>query len=155
MDYIEILFGFLGGLGLFLYGISILSDSMQKAAGNRIKNLLKRFTDKPIKGVFVGFAVTGIVQSSSITTVTVVSLVNSGIMRLTQSVGIIFGAEIGTTVTAQMVSLPIGKFSLPIIALGVFIHFLRKRHNGYFGQILIGFGLLFLGMETMKQGFAP
>ncbi len=155
MEYLEILFGFLGGLGLFLYGISILSDSMQKAAGNRIKNLLKRFTDKPIKGVFVGFTVTGIVQSSSITTVTVVSLVNSGIMTLAQSIGIIFGAEIGTTVTAQMVSFPIGKFSLPIIALGVFIHFLRKRHNGYAGQILIGFGLLFLGMETMKQGFAP
>lgn len=149
------LFGFFGGLALFLYGLSLLSSSMQRAAGSRVKNLLKRFTSSPIKGVFVGFATTGIVQSSSITTVTVVSLINSGIMTLRQSVGVIFGAEIGTTVTAQMIAFPVGKFGLPIIAVGTLLYFLEKRNNGYVGQILFGFGLLFLGMETMKSGVAP
>ena len=155
MDYIAVLFGVLGGLGLFLYGMLLLSEGMQKAAGNRVKNLLKKFTDTPLKGVFVGATITGIIQSSSITTVTVVSLINSGVMTLRQAVGIIFGAEIGTTITAQMVAFPVGKFALPIIALGVFIYLTKRRSNGSCGQILIGLGLLFLGMETMKHGVAP
>ena len=155
MDYVTVLFGVLGGLGLFLYGISLLSEGLQKVAGDRIKKLLKKFTDTPLKGVFVGVTITGIIQSSSITTVTVVSLINSGIMTLRQSVGVIFGAEIGTTITAQMIAFPIGKFALPIIALGVFIYLTKRRSNGSCGQILIGLGLLFLGMETMKHGVAP
>ena len=155
MDYIEVLFGLFGGLGLFLYSISLLSDGMQKAAGNRIKNLLKKFTDTPLKGAFVGCTVTGIIQSSSITTIVVVSLINSGIMTLKQSAGIIFGANVGTTVTAQLVSLPIGKFALPIIAIGAFVYFMKSKNDSYAGQILFGFGLLFLGMEIMKGGVAP
>lgn len=155
MEYLDMLFSFLGGLGLFLFGISFLSGGMQKAAGDGIRRLLKKFTDTPLKGVFVGFAVTGIVQSSSVTTVTVVSLINSGIMRLSQSVGIIFGAEIGTTVTAQLIAFPVGRFALPIIAVGALAYFVRDRKGGYAGQILLGFGLLFLGMETMKHGVAP
>ncbi len=155
MDYVNVLFGLFGGLGLFLYSISLLSGGMQKAAGNRIKNLLKRFTDTPLKGAFVGCTVTGIVQSSSITTIVVVSLINSGIMTLKQSAGIIFGANIGTTVTAQLVSFPVGKFALPIIAIGAFVYFMKSRNDSYAGQILLGFGLLFLGMDIMKGGVAP
>ncbi len=155
MDCIEVLFGLFGGLGLFLYSISLLSGGMQKAAGDRIKNLLKKFTDTPLKGAFVGCTVTGIIQSSSITTVVVVSLINSGIMTLKQSAGIIFGANIGTTVTAQLVAFPVGKFALPIIAIGAFVYFVKSKDDSYLGQILLGFGLLFLGMEIMKGGVAP
>ncbi|RLG13389.1 MAG: Na/Pi cotransporter family protein [Candidatus Nanohalarchaeota archaeon] len=154
-DYITVLFGLFGGLGLFLYSLSLLSGGMQKAAGNRIKNLLKKFTDTPLKGAFVGCTVTGIIQSSSITTVVVISLINSGIMTLKQSAGIIFGANVGTTVTAQLVAFPIGKFALPIIAIGALVYFMKPKNDSYAGQILLGFGLLFLGMDIMKDGVAP
>lgn len=153
---LEIAFGLLGGLGLFLFGMKLLTEGLQKAAGNKLKTMLENFTNRPIKGVLVGAFITSIVQSSSITTVTIVGLINAGLMNLTQAISVIMGANIGTTVTAQLVAFNIGKYALPIIALGTaLMFFAKKKKYYYYAQIFLGFGILFLGMNFMKQGASP
>ncbi len=152
----NVLFGLIGGLGLFLFGMRTMSDSLQKVAGDRMRKILATLTNNRIVGAFVGLSVTAIIQSSSATTVMVVGFVNAGLLSLVQAVGVVLGANIGTTITAQLISLNIAEYALPAIGLGTAIAlFSKDRHKGYWGEILLGFGLLFLGLSFMKQAFDP
>jgi phosphate:Na+ symporter len=156
MDWQQIFFQSIGGLGLFLMGMKIMSEGMQKAAGDGLRKTLNFLTTNRIMAIFVGFFVTGIIQSSSATTVMTVGFVNAGLMNLRQAIGVILGANIGTTVTGWIVTLKIVKLSMPMIGLGVFIRFFSKSEKWkYTGEVIFGFGILFLGMQTMKLGFAP
>lgn len=156
METLMIIFRILGGIALFLYGIYLLSEGLQKAAGKRLKIILERLTNRPIKGILGGALITAIIQSSSITTVTLVGLINAGLMTLEQSAGVIIGSNIGTTITAQLVAFKIGKYALPIIAIGTALLFIgKKKKTHYIGQVFLGFGLLFLGMNFMADGTRP
>jgi phosphate:Na+ symporter len=148
--------GLLGGLGLFIYGMKQMSEGLQKTAGKRLRHFLAAMTSKPIMGVGVGALVTSIIQSSSATTVMVVGFVNAGLMTLFQSIGVIMGANIGTTVTAQLIAFKLGDYAFHAIAIGAFTYLFSKRKKPqYIGQVLLGFGLLFLGLETMGDTMAP
>nr|WP_201781433.1 Na/Pi cotransporter family protein [Sporosarcina globispora] len=152
----QMLFEFLGGLGIFLYGIKTMGDGLQKSAGDRLRDLLDRFTTNPLMGVLAGVLVTILIQSSSATTVITVGLVSAGFMTLRQAIGVIMGANIGTTVTAFIIGIDIGEYALPIIALGSILLFFfknKKVHN--VGQIVFGFGALFYGLELMSGGMKP
>lgn len=152
----EILVTMVGGLGLFLYGMNIMSDGLEKAAGDRMKHFIEVLTKNRVMGVLVGVIVTAIVQSSSATTVMVVGFVNAGIMSLTQSVGIIMGANIGTTVTAQLVSINLTALAPMAIAIGVGVKYFGKNAKmKKYAEILLGFGILFLGMDIMKDAMKP
>lgn len=144
------------GLALFLYGMKTMSEGLESAAGSKMKRIVELFTLNPIVGVFVGAFVTAIIQSSSATTVMVIGFVNAGIMNLYQALGIIMGANIGTTVTGQMVSFKLTALAPVAIVIGVFgvMVFNNSRKEKYF-QILLGFGLLFMGMEMMSNSMAP
>jgi phosphate:Na+ symporter len=145
----------LGGLGLFLFGMKILSESLQMATGDRLRSILWKVTNNRFLGILTGFLITGIIQSSSATTVMLVSFVNAGLINLLQSIGIILGANIGTTVTGWIVAIlgfkiDIASFALPAIAIGFFIRFLKKEKLTYWGDVLLGFGILFLGLNIMN-----
>ena len=151
-----IIFGIIGGLALFVYSIYLLSEGLQKVAGKKLKEILERITDRPIKGIVGGALITVITQSSSITTVMLVGLINAGLMTVEQSLGVIIGSNIGTTITAQLIAFKIGKYALPIIAVGTALSLIGKRKKThYLGQILLGFGLLFLGMNIMSEAARP
>ncbi|MEM5818359.1 MAG: Na/Pi cotransporter family protein, partial [Desulfitobacterium hafniense] len=156
MDVQTMLFHFLGGLGLFLYGIKSMSDGLQAVAGDRLRVILEKGTKTPLRGVLTGLIVTGLIQSSSGTTVLTVGLVNAGLLNLRQAIGIIMGANIGTTVTAYLIGIKLEDYALPIIAVGVLIlFFIKNKRLTYFGQVLLGFGLLFYGMSIMGDGLGP
>lgn len=155
-DWMELLIPLLGGLGLFLYGMTVMSEGLEKSAGNKLEKIIEKLSSNIFKGVFVGAIVTMIIQSSSATTVMVVGFVNAGIMSLTQAIGIIMGANIGTTITAQLVSIDISALAPIAIALGVGIKlFSKKNKQIIIGEIILGFGILFLGMELMKDALKP
>ncbi len=146
------LFSIAGGVGLFLYGVRLLSEALQSIAGNRMRHLIGTLTKTPLRGVFIGILVTVLIQSSSGTTVMTVSFVNAGLLTLKQAIGIIMGANIGTTVTAQIIAFNIETFALPIVAIGVALHlFSRTKRLVYLGSGLLGLGLLFMGMQVMKS----
>ncbi|MTD29968.1 Na/Pi cotransporter family protein [Planomicrobium sp. YIM 101495] len=150
------IFTFLGGLGLFLFSIKFMGDALQKAAGDRLRGILDRFTTNPFMGVLVGIVVTVLIQSSSGTTVIVVSLVSAGFMTLRQAIGVIMGANIGTTVTAFIIGLDVGAYALPILAFGaLLIFFFKKKQVQNFGEVVFGFGGLFYGLELMSDGMKP
>ncbi len=152
----EMVFGLLGGLGLFLFGMRVMGDGLRKSAGDRLRRLLEILTTRAIMGVIVGAVVTAVIQSSSATTVMTVGFVNAGLMSLRQAVGIIMGANIGTTITAQLIAFELEEYALPAIGIGVALHLFGKRKTyKYLGEILLGFGILFLGMETMKEAMKP
>jgi len=152
----EILVQIIGGLALFLYGMNVMGEGLQKSAGDRMKSIIEALTRNRIMAVFVGMVVTAIIQSSSATTVMVVGLVNAGIMNLSQSVGIIMGADIGTTITAQLVSINLTALAPFSIALGVIINLSSKNPKvKQYAEILIGFGILFMGMDIMKSACKP
>ena len=152
----EIIFGIIGGLGLFLFGMRLLSEGFQKLAGTKLRQILKFLTNKTIVGILTGALVTGIIQSSSATTVMVVGFVNAGLLALKQAIGVIIGANIGTTITAQIIAFKIDQYALPAIGLGFALFILAKKKAWKFwGQVLLGFGLLFLGLLIMKQGLGP
>jgi phosphate:Na+ symporter len=156
MDWTDIVFKTFGGLGLFLMGMKIMSEGMQKAAGDGLRKTLNFLTSNRFMAITVGFFITAVIQSSSATTVMVVGFVNATLISLEQAIGVILGANIGTTVTGWIISLKVVKFSLPMIAIGVGIRFFSKSEKWrYTGEIMFGFGLLFLGMQTMKLGVAP
>lgn len=156
MSGIEMLFAFLGGLGLFLFGIKSMSDGLQSVAGDRLRLILEKGTKTPLRGVVTGALVTGLIQSSSGTTVLTVGLVNAGLLSLRQAMGIIMGANIGTTLTAYLIGFKLSDYSFPIIALGVILLFFAKNKRlNYIGQFLLGFGLLFYGMDIMGTGLNP
>ncbi|MFK2824374.1 Na/Pi cotransporter family protein [Bacillus sp. B190/17] len=152
----EMLFQFFGGLGIFLYGIKLMGDGLQQSAGDRLRDILDRFTTNPLMGVLAGILVTVLIQSSSATTVITVGLVSAGFMTLRQAIGVIMGANIGTTVTAFIIGIDVGAYALPILALGaVFIFFFKSKKVHNAGMILFGFGALFFGLELMSDGMKP
>ncbi len=152
----KLIFGLVGGLGLFLFGMQIMSEGLQKIAGDRMRRILAALTNNRIVGTLVGLAVTSIIQSSSATTVMVVGFVNAGLMSLVQSIGVVLGANIGTTVTAQLIAFKITKYALPAIGLGAGLKlFASSRKWVYIGEILLGFGVLFFGLQIMEQSFEP
>ncbi|WMM14867.1 Na/Pi cotransporter family protein [Staphylococcus saprophyticus] len=152
----EIIFTFIGGLGIFLYGIKQMGDGLQAAAGDRLRNILNTFTSNPIMGVLAGMIVTILIQSSSGTTVITIGLVSAGFMTMRQAIGVIMGANIGTTVTAFIIGIDIGAYALPILAIGAFlIFFIQKRKVKNIGMILFGFGALFYGLELMSGAVKP
>ncbi|MFZ5969808.1 MAG: Na/Pi cotransporter family protein [Bacillota bacterium] len=152
----EIAIGLIGGLGLFLYGMRIMGEGLEKAAGEKLKKLIEVLTNNRVMGVLVGTVVTAIIQSSSATTVMVVGFVNAGIMKLTQAVGVIMGANIGTTVTAQIVSFKLEDYAPLAVGLGVAIWlFTSNKRTKTIAEIFIGLGILFLGMETMSHSMKP
>jgi len=145
----------LGALGFFIYGMKVMSEGIQKVAGSKMRQILGAMTSNRFKGVFTGFLLTALVQSSSATTVMVVSFVNAGLLNLTESIGVIMGANIGTTVTAWIISLigfkvKISAFALPIIAVGAPLLFSSKSKPRAWGEVLIGFALLFMGLSFLK-----
>ena len=151
-----IIFQSLGGLGLFLFGMKIMSEGLQKVAGNKMRQILAMVSNNRFVGCGVGALVTSIVQSSSATTVMLVSFVDAGLMTFVQAIGVILGANIGTTITAQLIAFKITAYALPAIAAGVLLKFFVGRRKWiYVGDVLLGFGLVFFGLATMKAGFAP
>lgn len=144
-----------GGLGLFLYGMRIMSDSIEKVAGARLRGILERLTTNRFMGILVGTFFTAVIQSSSACTVMVVSFVNSGLMTLTQAAGVIFGANIGTTVTALLVSFKLEKAAPVILLTGVLIvMFGKKQKLSRWGEVIIGFGVLFMGLGSMSSAMS-
>ncbi len=144
-----------GGLGLFLFGMSLMSSGIEKAAGAKLRNILEIFTKNKFTGMIVGIVFTGIIQSSSACTVMVVTFVNSGIMNLYQAVGVIFGANIGTTVTSQLVPFNLSEYAPAFVFLGVIMFcFIKKDMIKKVGEILTGFGVLFMGLSIMSEAMA-
>ncbi len=146
----------LGSLGLFLYGMTLMSEALQKVAGERLRSTLTAMTSNRFKGIFTGFFITSIIQSSSATTVMIVSFVNAGLLTLYQAVGVIMGANIGTTVTAWLISLLGFKFdiaviAIPLIAVGFVFMMFKSRKRKSIGEMIIGFALLFMGLGFMKE----
>lgn len=146
----------IGALGMFLYGMNTMSSGLQKAAGEKLRNFLAAMTSNPVKGVLTGLGITAIIQSSSATTVMVVGFVNAGLLTLTQAVGVIMGANIGTTVTAWLISLlgfkmDISVLSIPLMAVGFICSMSKKSRTKNIGEFIIGFALLFLGLSFMKE----
>lgn len=146
----------IGGLGLFLYGMKMMGDGLELAAGSKLRTMLEKLTTNRYLGALVGLVVTGIIQSSSAVTVMVVGFVNAEIMTLAQAVGVIMGANIGTTVTGILLSFKISTYAPIAIFIGAFMFVLCKKNNHkYIGQIIAGFGILFFGMSTMSDGLKP
>ncbi|NMB27098.1 MAG: Na/Pi symporter, partial [Tissierellia bacterium] len=146
----------LGGLGLFLYGMNLMGMGLQKAAGEKLKKLIEILTNNRLMWVIVGALVTMVIQSSSATTVMVIGFVNAGLMTLSQAVGVIMGANIGTTVTAQLIAFNLTDLAPLAVAIGVgtWLATSRKRYKNL-AEILIGFGILFIGMDMMGTGLKP
>ena len=156
MDTIFLIINLLGGLGLFLYGMKMMGDGLENAAGDKLKGIFDKITSNPIKGVLTGTIVTAIIQSSSATTVMIVGFVNAGLMNLYQATSVIMGANIGTTVTAQLITFKFDAFSPIFLAIGaVMILFCNKRKVKEVGQIILGFGVLFLGLNLMSGAMSP
>ena len=144
-----------GGLGLFLFGMELMSDSIEKVAGARLRRILEIFTTNRFMGMIVGIIFTGIIQSSSACTVMVVSFVNSGLMNLYQAAGVILGANIGTTITSQLVSFNLSKIAPMILLVGVVVMmFTKKEKVRKVAEIIVGFGILFVGLSTMSEAMA-
>jgi phosphate:Na+ symporter len=156
MDILAIVFTIVGGLAIFMYSIKLLSDSLAKITGPRVVRVLEKVTDSPVKGMGVGTATTVMTQSSSITVLTLIGMVNAGIMTFRQSVNVMLGSEIGTTITAQIVSFNIGLAYYPLIAVAFFVGFLSKNEKVKFvAKIVFSLGLLFLAMDIMGLGIEP
>lgn len=156
IDTTQVIFLILGGLGIFLFGIKFMGDGLQLLAGERLKLLIEKYTSNPVMGVFIGAITTGVIQSSSGTTALTISLVRAGLMNLRQAIGVIMGANIGTTITALLIGLKLTKYSLPIIAVGSMIYmFSHRKKQVYLGQILLGFGCLFYGLSLMSEAMKP
>lgn len=155
-DILGMIMGLCGGLGLFLFGMKLMGEGLEMAAGNRLKNLVEKLTTNKYMGALVGLLVTAIIQSSSATTVMVVGFVNAGLMNLAQAVGVIMGANIGTTVTGVLIAFKLSTIAPIAIFLGVaLLSFCRKNSHRHVGQIIAGFGILFMGMELMSESMEP
>ena len=151
----EIILGLMGGLGLFLFGMKQMSDGLEKAAGAKMRSILEFFTKTPIRGIIVGTFFTAVIQSSSASTVMVVSFVNSGLMNLYQAAGVIMGANIGTTVTSQLISLNLSALAPAIVMAGVvMMMFCKKKKIQQIGEVMLGFGILFMGLTTMSTSMS-
>jgi phosphate:Na+ symporter len=154
--WLMVLFGLLGGLGLFLFGINFMSEGLQHSAGNKMRTILGTLTNNRFAGMGIGVFVTTIIQSSSATSVMLISFVDSGLMRFKQSIAVIIGAALGTTITIQLVALNASKYALAFVALGFLLSFFSKVHHiKHIGQIITGLGLLFLGLLIMSDSVIP
>jgi len=152
----ELIFRLIGGLGLFFIGMRYMSEGLQMAAGDRLRRILEALTNNRMVAVLVGLGVTSIIQSSSATTVMTVSFVNAGLMNLQQAIGIVLGANVGTTVTAQIIAFKIHHYGLPAIGLGVGLRlFARSGRWRSLGEVIMGFGMLFYGLALMKDAMGP
>ena len=152
---VRIFLSLAGGLGLFLFGMDLMSDSIEKVAGARLRRVLEFFTTNRFTGMLVGIVFTGIIQSSSACTAMVVSFVNSGLMNLYQAAGVIFGANIGTTITSQLVSFNLSAIAPVFLLCGVLVMmFSKKEKIKKFAEVIVGFGILFTGLNTMSSGMA-
>lgn len=155
-DWVRSLFGLAGGLALFLYGMTTMSRALQQAAGERLRGFLRRVTHTPLTGALAGLAVTSILQSSSATTVMVIGFVSAGLMGLPQAVAVVFGANVGTTMTAQLVAFRLEDWVFPLLFMGVLVWSLARREpTRQLGLAVFGFGLLFDGIEVMSGAMAP
>ena len=156
MDILGIIIQTLGGLGLFILGMKMMTEGLQATAGQKIRRILEAISSNRFIGCTTGAGVTALVQSSSATTVMLIGFASAGIMTLEQAVGVVIGANIGTTITGQMIAFKLTKAALPAIAIGVVLkYFSKKRNYRHIGDIILGFGLLFYGMTVMKHGLAP
>ncbi len=152
----DIAINLLGGLGLFLFGMNFMGDGLQKVAGSKMKSILAALTKNKFKGLLIGTLITAVIQSSSATTVMTVGFINAGLMELGQAVGIIMGANIGTTVTAFLVSLDITKIATVMVGISAFLIILSKKKKIInIAEVTLGFGILFVGMEMMKNAMGP
>lgn len=152
----KILFSFVGGLGLFLFGLRFMSDALQATAGDKMRTILEQGTKTPLRGVLTGALVTALIQSSSATTVLTVGLVNAGLLNLRQSIGVIMGANIGTTITTYLIGFNLQDYALPILGLGAILFlFSSKKKVQLIGQAILGFGILFFGLTIMGDGMKP
>lgn len=153
---LEVIFGLLGGLAVFIFGMNMMSDCLQKAAGEKMKRILALLTKNPILGVLAGALTTAVLQSSSATTVMAIGFVSAGLMNLPQAISIILGANIGTTMTAQIIAFKLSDYIYAIIFIGFIISFVVKSERAKnIGQTIFAFGLLFLGIETMGSVMKP
>ncbi len=151
-----IIFQTLGGLGLFIFGMRMMSDGLKKLAGTKLRTILSTVSSNRVMACATGALVTSMIQSSSAASVMLVGFVDAGLMTLTQAVGVVLGANIGTTVTAQLIAFNITKYAMPAIAVGVLLRvFFASRKWQQWGEVLLGFGMLFYGLATMKAGLAP
>ena len=157
MDLVyKVAFQAMGGLGLFLFGMKLMSEALQRVAGDKLRSFLEMVSTNRWVGAATGALVTAVVQSSSLTTVTVVGFVNAGLLSLSQAVGVILGANVGTTITAQIIAFKLSSLAPVAIFIGVAIKFFSKRRRSRdIGEVILGFGMLFFGMEMMKNGFKP
>lgn len=156
LDVFKISYTLLGGLGIFFYGMKMMSEALQAMAGDVIRKVINSLTTNRFLAVIVGMIVTMIVQSSSVTTVMVVGFVNAGLMKLTQAIGVIFGSNIGTTITGWIISIKIGKYGLLLVGLGIFpMLFSKNDRIKSMGRVVFGVGMIFMGLETMSAAFKP
>ena len=153
---VELVLSLLGGLALFMYGMQMMSSNLEAVAGNRMKQILERLTANRFLGVLVGAGITALIQSSSATTVMTVGFVNSGLMTLKQAVWIIMGANVGTTITGQLIALDIGALAPLIAFVGVMLLiFVKNKKIQHVGGIIAGIGVLFIGMGMMSDAMVP
>ena len=156
METFKIIYTVIGGLGVFFYGMKSMSEALQSIAGDAIKKIINTLTTNRVMAMLVGLVVTMLVQSSSVTTVMVVGFVNAGLMKLTQAIGIVFGANIGTTITGWIISIKIGKYGLLFIGLGIFpLLFGSTNKLRQLGRVAFGIGMIFFGLELMSGAFKP
>ncbi|WP_245575451.1 Na/Pi cotransporter family protein [Alkalicoccus chagannorensis] len=150
------LFLFLGGLGVFLFGIKYMSDGLQKTAGEKLRKILEAATNSSVRGIFAGMLVTMLLQTSTGSTVMIIGLVNAGLLSFRRAIPMLLGANLGTTATAFMISFKIGDYALPILFAGmILIFFFNKKRINNIGQVIFGFGMIFLGLNTMSEGLYP
>src|SRR5450756_2685475 len=155
-QYVSLAMNLVIGLSFFLYGMKLLGDGLQKAAGDSLRRILQALTNRPINGVLVGLTVTSIIQSSSATTVMLVGFVNAGLMTLSQAMGVIFGANIGTTITAQIIVFNLKDVIWAFLAVGILMEFfVKRRTTKAVGEAILGFGILFFGLYFMSDALAP
>lgn len=155
-ETVKIVFGLLGGLAIFIYGMNLMSEGLQKAAGEKMRYILGILTKNPLIGVFAGALTTAVLQSSSATTVMVIGFVSAGLMSLKQAISVVLGANIGTTITAQLIAFDINEFIYPIIVVGFILYFfIKKEFAKNIGQTVFAFGLLFLGINGMSSVMKP
>ncbi len=156
ISWVKLTLGMLGGLAFFLYGMEKMSEGLKQSAGNRMRSILGALTQNRVVALGVGVFVTMIIQSSSATTVMLVSFVQAELMTFTQSLGVILGADIGTTITAQMVAFKLTDYALGMVAAGFALRMFGKSDNiKSFGDVMLGFGILFFGMKLMSDTMAP
>ncbi|MHC4885594.1 MAG: Na/Pi cotransporter family protein, partial [Planctomycetota bacterium] len=152
----DMIFKVVGGLGIFMLGMKYMSDGLQTIAGDRLRRLISLVTNNRLMAVGIGTLVTAIIQSSSVTTVMVVGFVNSGFMTLAQAIGVIMGANVGTTITAWILVLKVGKYGLPILGVAALVYrFTRNDFWRYVAMTAMGVGMIFFGLVLMKKGFGP